>query len=83
MHKKHCAYWNWGRIIKTLSNDFEEGIDFDYVSNPEFLREGSAVKDFLWPDRIVIGTSSDKAYEIMCDMYRPLYINKNQLNIPL
>ena len=68
-----------GRIIKTLSNDFEEGIDFDYVSNPEFLREGSAVKDFLWPDRIIIGTTSDKAYEIMCDIYRPLYINKNPI----
>ena len=79
MYKKYCTYWNWGKIIKTLSNDFEEGIDFDYVSNPEFLREGSAVKDFLWPDRIIIGTTSDKAYEIMCDMYRPLYINKNPI----
>ena len=68
-----------GEIIKTLSNDFEEGFDFDYVSNPEFLREGSAVKDFLWPDRIVIGTTSDKAYETMCDIYRPLYINKNPI----
>ena len=66
-------------IIKTLSKDFEEGSDFDYVSNPEFLREGSAVKDFLWPDRIVIGTASDKSYEIMCDIYRPLYINKNPI----
>ena len=54
-------------------------LDFDYVSNPEFLREGSAVKDFLWPDRIIIGTTSDKAYEIMCDIYRPLYINKNPI----
>ena len=68
-----------GEIIKTLSNDFEEGFDFDYVSNPEFLREGSAVKDFLWPDRIIIGTTSDKAYETMCDIYRPLYINKNPI----
>jgi len=67
------------KIINTISNDFEEGIDFDYVSNPEFLREGSAVKDFLWPDRIIIGTTSDKAYEIMCDIYRPLYINKNPI----
>ena len=68
-----------GEIIKALSNDFEEGFDFDYVSNPEFLREGSAVKDFLWPDRIIIGTTSDKAYETMCDIYRPLYINKNPI----
>ena len=67
------------KIIKTLSNEFNEGFNFDYVSNPEFLREGSAVKDFLWPDRIIIGTTSDKAYEIMCDIYRPLYINKNPI----
>ena len=67
------------KIIKTLSKDFEVGFDFDYVSNPEFLREGSAVKDFLWPDRIIIGTTSDRAYEIMCDIYRPLYINKNPI----
>ena len=66
-------------IIKTLSNDYKEGLDFDYVSNPEFLREGYAVKDFLWPDRIIIGTNSSKAYEIMCDIYRPLYINKNPI----
>ncbi len=67
------------KIINTLISDFTEGVDFDYVSNPEFLREGSAVKDFLWPDRIVIGTASKKAYSIMCDIYRPLYINKNPI----
>ena len=67
------------KIIKTLSNDYEQGSDFDYVSNPEFLREGSAVKDFLWPDRIIIGATSDKAFDIMCDIYRPLYINKNPI----
>ena len=43
------------------------------------MREGSAVKDFLWPDRIIIGTTSDRAYDIMCDIYRPLYINKNPI----
>ena len=65
------------KIIDLLKNRFKESKDFCYVSNPEFLREGSAVKDFLWPDRIVIGTQSKKAYDIMCDIYRPLYINKN------
>ena len=49
---------------------------FDYCSNPEFLREGSAVRDFLRPDRIVLGASSNKAIEIMKDVYRPLYINE-------
>ena len=67
------------KIINTLGVDFKEGSDFDYVSNPEFLREGSAVKDFLWPDRIIVGTVSSKAYNIMCDIYRPLYINKNPI----
>ncbi len=48
--------------------------DFDIVSNPEFLREGSAVNDFLLPNRIVIGISSDKAKEIMKEVYRGLYL---------
>ena len=45
---------------------------FDVVSNPEFLREGSAINDFLRPDRIVIGADSDKSKKIMKDLYRPL-----------
>ena len=67
------------RIINKLKKGLEEDLDFNYVSNPEFLREGSAVKDFLWPDRIIIGTKSKKAYKIMCNIYRPLYINKNPI----
>ena len=67
------------RIINKLKKGLEEVLDFNYVSNPEFLREGSAVKDFLWPDRIIIGTKSKKAYKIMCNIYSPLYINKNPI----
>ncbi len=67
-------------ITKILKNNFKEDFDFNYVSNPEFLREGSAVKDFLWPDRIIIGTGSLIAYDIMCDVYRSLYINKNPIS---
>ena len=49
-------------------------LDFDIVSNPEFLREGSAVYDFTHPDKIVIGTTSPKALKIMQEIYRPLYL---------
>ena len=48
--------------------------DFDVVSNPEFLREGSAVYDFTHPDKIVLGTTSPKALKIMQEIYRPLYL---------
>ena len=66
-------------IISQISKKVKDNNLFDYVSNPEFLREGSAVKDFLWPDRVVFGTDNQNAYQIMCDIYRPLYINKNPI----
>lgn len=56
----------------------ERGVDytFDVVSNPEFLREGSAVRDFTHPDRVVIGAENEKAINLMKDVYRVLYINE-------
>tara|TARA_Y100001970_G_scaffold287109_1_gene410946 strand:- start:1327 stop:2640 length:1314 start_codon:yes stop_codon:yes gene_type:complete len=67
------------QIINLINGELNNPKSFDYVSNPEFLREGSALKDFLWPDRVIIGTNSEKAYKIMRNVYRPLYINKNPI----
>ncbi len=49
-------------------------LDFDVASNPEFLREGAAIDDFMRPDRVVVGVQSDRAAEVMAEIYRPLYL---------
>ena len=54
-------------------------VDFDIVSNPEFLKQGSAIDDFLNPERIIIGTSSKKAKEIMREIYTPFKIDENKI----
>lgn len=59
-------------IKKTVQRYMKSPIEFDVVSNPEFLREGNAVKDFLQPDRIVIGVESDRAKSIMQEIYKPI-----------
>ena len=61
-------------IIKSYTN-----YDFDVVSNPEFLKQGAAVDDFLRPDRVVIGADSDKALEIMKNLYAPFVRNQNPI----
>tara|TARA_B100000212_G_scaffold293483_1_gene235881 strand:+ start:301 stop:1614 length:1314 start_codon:yes stop_codon:yes gene_type:complete len=68
---------NW--IVEQIGRYNENNFKIDYVSNPEFLREGSAVKDFLWPDRVVIGSDNNHAFDIMKDVYSPLYINKKPI----
>ncbi len=53
--------------------------EIDVCSNPEFLREGAAVNDFMRPDRVVIGTESDRAIAVLKEIYRPLYINETPM----
>ena len=60
------------RIIRELRPD----IDVVVVSNPEFLREGSAIHDFKRPDRIVVGTDDERAKAVLAEIYRPLYLNQ-------
>ncbi|MEM6603983.1 MAG: UDP-glucose/GDP-mannose dehydrogenase family protein [Pseudomonadota bacterium] len=50
--------------------------NFDMVSNPEFLREGAAIEDFMKPNRVIVGTDSESAKKIMGEIYRPLFLNK-------
>lgn len=62
------------RIRKIIGEKQKEKNDFDIVSNPEFLREGAAIEDFMRPNRVVIGAESDHAIAIMKDLYSPLYL---------
>jgi len=62
------------RIRAIISRSQKEKIDFDIVSNPEFLREGSAIEDFMHPNRVVVGANSEQAMAIMKDLYSPLYL---------
>lgn len=50
-------------------------VEFDVASNPEFLKEGSAIKDFMSPDRVVVGTESDRAKELLTRLYKPFLLN--------
>ena len=62
------------KIKEVITKTQKQAIRFDVVSNPEFLREGSAIEDFMRPNRVVIGADSDQAVAIMKDLYRPLYL---------
>ncbi len=61
------------QVAKTIRNYNVHKVEFDVVSNPEFLREGSAISDFMHPDRIVVGCETEKAKEIMRELYEPLH----------
>ncbi len=63
-----------GERIKKIISDHRPDGNFDVASNPEFLREGSAIEDFMRPDRVVVGAETDQAIAIIKDLYRPLYL---------
>jgi len=62
------------RQVARIIAEVNPEADFDVASNPEFLREGAAIADFMRPDRVVIGVESDRAEEVLKSLYRPLYL---------
>jgi UDPglucose 6-dehydrogenase len=62
------------RIRDIIARTRRENVEFDVAANPEFLREGSAIEDFMRPNRVVIGAESPQAVAILKDLYRPLYL---------
>ena len=65
-----------GDEVERILHDVNPAADVSVVSNPEFLREGAAIRDFKHPDRIVVGTEDERAKRVMTELYRPLYLNQ-------
>jgi UDPglucose 6-dehydrogenase len=70
-----------GDEVERVMRQTRADADFAVVSNPEFLREGAAIRDFKHPDRIVIGTNDERAKAMMAEIYRPLYLNRAPIMI--
>jgi UDPglucose 6-dehydrogenase len=68
-----------GDEVERIIRQARPEADFEVVANPEFLREGAAIRDFKLPDRIVVGTGDARARERMAELYRPLYLNASPL----
>src|SRR6185369_6191089 len=68
-----------GDEVERIVRETRPDADCAVVSNPEFLREGAAIRDFKLPDRIVIGTTDTRARELMSEIYRPLYLNRSPI----
>ncbi|MFP4097460.1 MAG: UDP-glucose dehydrogenase family protein [Alphaproteobacteria bacterium] len=68
-----------GTEVERIIREENPQAEFDVASNPEFLREGAAIDDFMRPDRVVVGSSSERAQEVMRQVYRPLYINETPI----
>ena len=62
------------RLEQVIRQSQPAAVEFDLASNPEFLREGSSIEDFMRPDRVVVGVESDRAQELMRGIYRPLFL---------
>ena len=62
------------RQVKQTVKKANPNLEFDVASNPEFLREGAAIEDFMKPDRVVVGVQNERAAEVMAEIYRPLYL---------
>ncbi len=67
------------RRVEEIVQRARPNAEFDMVSNPEFLREGSAIEDFRRPDRVVVGCDTERAREVMREVYRPLYLNETPI----
>ncbi len=65
-----------GTEVYKVVRETSPGADFDVASNPEFLREGAAITDFMRPDRVIVGTDSERAKEVMGELYRSLFLNE-------
>ncbi|HUN51157.1 MAG TPA: UDP-glucose/GDP-mannose dehydrogenase family protein [Candidatus Sulfotelmatobacter sp.] len=63
-----------GREVSRIIRETRPDADFDVASNPEFLREGSAIEDFMRPDRVVVGAESERAQDVLRELYRPLFL---------
>ena len=68
-----------GKRVEETIRAIRPDADFDVASNPEFLREGSAIEDFRRPDRVVCGTTSDRATSVLRELYRPLFLNETPM----
>lgn len=68
-----------GDEVEEIIAKTRPGAEFAVVSNPEFLREGAAIKDFKIPDRVVVGTEDERAMEVMRELYRPLFLNETPI----
>ena len=64
------------RKVKQIVRKTRPGFEFDVASNPEFLREGAAIDDFMHPDRVVVGVEGERAQEVMAELYRPLFLRE-------